>query len=45
MYFEKNIVMDDYYKLKYDSRNERSLQNVIIKFKNEAFDENILKEE
>ena len=45
MYFEKNLVMDNYYKLKYDSKSEQSLQNSIIKFENETFDIAKLKEE
>lgn len=34
MYFEKNLVMDTYFKLKYDSRKEKSIQNIIFKFEN-----------
>lgn len=43
MFFEKNIVMDEYYKLKYDSKNEKCLQNKIIKFPDENFSLDILK--
>ncbi len=45
MYFEKNRVMDSYYKLRYDSKNTDSIQNKIIKFPHENLDINILKEE
>lgn len=45
MYFEKNLVMDDYYKLKYDSKNIKSIQNTILKFENEKLDLEKLKSE
>lgn len=45
MYFEKNLVMDEYYKLRYDSKNERSLRNTIIKFPGGKLDFERLKEE
>lgn len=45
MYFEKNKVMDSYYKLKYDSKNSDAIQNKIIKFPDEKLDIGILKEE
>lgn len=45
MFFEKNIVMDNYYKLKYDSKNEKCLQNKIIKFPEETFSSEKLLEE
>lgn len=45
MYFEKNRVMDSYYKLRYDSKNTESIQNKIIKFPDETLDIGILKEE
>ncbi len=38
MYFEKNLVMDEYYKLRYDSKNEKSMRNTIIKFPGEKLD-------
>jgi len=40
MYFEKNLVMDSYYKLKYDSKNKSAIQNKIMKFENETLDLN-----
>jgi len=45
MYFEKNLVMDSYYKLKYDSKNESSIQNKILKFENNELDLELLKDE
>lgn len=45
MYFEKNRVMDSYYKLRYDSKNKSSIQNKIIKFENETMDFDILQKE
>lgn len=45
MYFEKNLVMDEYYKLRYDSKNEHSMGNTIIKFPNGKLNLDILKEE
>jgi CRP-like cAMP-binding protein len=45
MYFEKNLVMDEYYKLRYDSKNKKCLRNTIIKFPNETLNFKILKEE
>jgi CRP-like cAMP-binding protein len=44
MYFEKNFVMDEYYKLRYDSKNEKSMRNTIIKFQDEKLDFEKLKE-
>ncbi len=38
LFFEKNLVMDSYYKLKYNSKKKRSLQNTIIKFPHEILD-------
>jgi len=45
MYFEKNRVMDSYYKLRYDSKNTSSIQNKIIKFTDETLDFDVLKSE
>lgn len=45
MYFEKNIVMDEYYKLRYNSKSKHSLQNKIIKFPGEILDFQKLSEE
>lgn len=45
MYFEKNRVIDSYYKLRYDSKNTSSIQNKIIKLKNEKFDFDVLQAE
>ena len=45
MYFEKNRVMDSYYKLRYDSKNKSAIQNKILKFENETLDFDILKQE
>jgi hypothetical protein len=45
MYFEKNLVMDEYYKLRYDSKNEKSLRNTIIKFPEGKMNFEILAEE
>lgn len=45
MYFEKNLVMDEYYKLRYDSKNEKSLRNTIIKFPDEKLDFEKLEDE
>lgn len=45
MYFEKNLVMDEYYKLRYDSKSEQALQNKIIKFSWESLDFKKLTEE
>lgn len=45
MFFEKNLVMENYFKLKYDSKNEKSMQNKIIKFENDTFDLEKLKGE
>ena len=45
MFFEKNLVMEDYYKLKYDSKNKKSLQNTIIKLPGWVFDIKKLKGE
>lgn len=45
IYFEKNIVMNDYYKLKYDSRNKKSLQDIILKFTDDTFDKKVLENE
>lgn len=38
MFFEKNLVMDNYYKLKYNSKDEQSRKNTIMKFENETLD-------
>ena len=45
MYFEKNRVMDTYYKLKYDSKNKTAIQNKIMKFDNEKLNMQQLKDE
>lgn len=45
LYFEKNLVMPDYYKLKYDSQAEHKLQNIIIKFPGNILNKEILEEE
>jgi len=45
MFFEKNLVMDNYYKLKYDSKSEHSLQNKIIKFPDNSVDKKTLEDE
>jgi hypothetical protein len=45
MYFEKNRVMDCYYKLRYDSKNTSCIQNKILKFENENLDVNVLQSE
>lgn len=45
MYFEKNRVMDSYYKLRYNSKNKSSIQNKIIKFEDETLSFDTLKQE
>ena len=45
MYFEKNLVMDHYYKLRYDSKNKHSLRNTILKFPDNRIDFDILSQE
>jgi len=45
LYFEKNLVMDEYYKLRYDSKNKSSLLNKIIKFPREELDIDLLHDE
>jgi hypothetical protein len=37
--------MNDYYKLKYDSRNKKSLQDIILKFTDDTFDKKVLENE
>lgn len=41
MYYEKNLVVEHYYKLKYDSKNKKSLQNTILKFTSWEFDRDV----
>lgn len=42
MYFEKNLALDTYFKLKYDSKSEKGIQNKIFKFDGNTLDlENI----
>lgn len=45
IYFEKNRVMDTYYKLRYDSKNENAIQNKIIILENNSLDIEALKKE
>ncbi len=45
LYFEKNIVLDDYFKLKYHSQTAEKLQNTILKFENNTFSAETLKQE
>lgn len=45
IYFEKNLVMDNYFKIKYNSKHKGGIQNTIIKFPGGIFDEKKLQEE
>jgi len=45
MYFEKNLVMDHYFKLRYDSYQAHSVQNTILKFENNQVDFDLLEKE
>ncbi len=45
LYFERNRVMPDYYKLKYDSNNSHKFQNKIFKFQNNTLFLEPLKDE
>ncbi len=45
IYFEKNLVVDHYFKLKYNSLNTHSLQNSILKFEDEAITKEKLEQE
>lgn len=45
MYFEKNLVMDNYFKLKYNSLDQKSIKNQILKFNDDTFDIDQLQKE
>ena len=45
MYFEKNIVMEDYYKLKYDSGTTQNFQNQIFKFTKNTLSNSTIRDE
>lgn len=45
MYFEKNLVVDHYFKLKYNSLNKHSLQNSILKLEDDNISQEKLTEE
>lgn len=44
LYFEKNMVMDEYYKLKYNSLDSGNFQNAVFKISRNSLDLNVLKE-